>query len=151
MEILSNVEIKNMTIKDLDLIKDILMIDFDDFWNYNVFKSELENENSQYILAKFNNEIIGFAGIWKVQNEAHITNIVTKKCYRGKGIGNLLLENLIHLCKILNMNFLTLEVNEDNIIAQNLYKKYNFQILGSRKKYYKDKSAIIMTLYFDKI
>ena len=38
-----NIEIKNMTIQDLDEIKDVLQEDFDDFWNYNVLKSELEN------------------------------------------------------------------------------------------------------------
>ena len=139
-----------MTILDLDSIKDTLSTDFDNFWNYNVFKSELENENSKYIVAKFNNEIIGFAGIWITIDEAHITNIVTKKAYRNQGIGSLLLKNLIEICKNLKskISSLTLEVNEENISAQNLYKKFNFEILGKRKKYYNDKAAIIMTLYF---
>lgn len=150
MEIINNIEITNMTISDLDSIKDILLEEFDDFWNYNVFKSELENNNSKYIVAKFNDEIVGFAGIWVVIDEAHITNIVTKKSYRNNGIGNLLLENLIKMCKnyTTNISSLTLEVSENNVIAQNLYKKFNFEILGERKKYYNDESAIIMTLYF---
>ena len=53
------------------------------------------------------------------------------------------------LCKELKeIESLTLEVNEDNIIAQNLYKKFGFEILGKRKNYYKDRAAVIMTLYF---
>ena len=150
MEIINNIEITNMTISDLDSIKDILLEEFDDFWNYNVFKSELENDNSKYIVAKLDDEIVGFAGIWVVIDEAHITNIVTKKSYRNNGIGNLLLENLIKMCKnyTTNISSLTLEVSENNVIAQNLYKKFNFEILGERKKYYNDESAIIMTLYF---
>ena len=71
-----------MTISDLDNIKDILYTDFDDFWSYNIFKSELENENSKYIVAKLNSEIIGFAGIWQVIDEAHITNIAVTPEYR---------------------------------------------------------------------
>lgn len=147
---INDIEIQSMTILDLDSIKDILFTEFDDFWNYNIFKSELENENSRYIVAKLNNEIIGFAGIWLTIDEAHITNIVTKKTYRNQGIGSLLLENLIEICKNLEtkISSITLEVNEENISAQNLYKKFNFEILGKRKKYYKENSAIIMTLYF---
>ena len=67
MEILSNIKFENMTISDLDNIKDILYTDFDDFWSYNIFKSELENENSKYIVAKLNSEIIGlleFGKLW---------------------------------------------------------------------------------------
>lgn len=151
MEILSNIKFENMTISDLDNIKDILYTDFDDFWSYNIFKSELENENSKYIVAKLNSEIIGFAGIWQVIDEAHITNIVTKKNFRNLGIGSLLLEKLINICKNQeNINSVTLEVNEDNIIAQKLYEKFNFKNLGKRKNYYNGKAAIIMTLYFDK-
>ena len=71
-------KICKMTISDLNSIADRLEKDFDDFWNYNVFKSELQNENSKYIVAIINNEIVGFAGIWIAIDEAHITNIVTK-------------------------------------------------------------------------
>ena len=148
MEIISNIEFKDMTITDLDSIKDNLYTDFDDFWSYNIFKSELENENSRYIIAILNNEIIGFAGIWQVIDEAHITNIVVRKDFRKLGIGSLLLEKLIDICKNLeSINSITLEVNEDNITAQKLYEKFNFKVLGKRKNYYNNKAAIIMTLY----
>lgn len=149
MEIINNINVENMTVSDLDSIKEILYTDFDDSWNYNVFKSELENENSKYIVAKINNEIIGFAGIWQVIDEAHITNIVIKKNFRNLGIGSLLLEKLIDICKISKtINSITLEVNENNVIAQKLYEKFNFKVLGKRKNYYNGKAAIIMTLYF---
>lgn len=148
MEIISNIEFKDMTITDLDSIKNNLYTDFDDFWSYNIFKSELENENSKYIIAILNNEIIGFAGIWQVIDEAHITNIVVRKDFRKLGIGSLLLEKLIDICKNLeSINSITLEVNEDNITAQKLYEKFNFKVLGKRKNYYNNKAAIIMTLY----
>ena len=80
----NNFEIDYMCINDLEHIKDILESDFDDFWNYNVFKSELENQNSTYFVAKSNDEIVGFAGVLVVLDEADITNIVVKKDFRGK-------------------------------------------------------------------
>ena len=79
----NNINISVMNTQDLENIKDTLEKDFDDFWNYNIFKSEIENPNSTYFVVKINNEIVGFAGILIIIDEADITNIVVKKIYRG--------------------------------------------------------------------
>ena len=55
------IKISKMNIDDLNKISPVLLTEFDDFWNYNIFKSELENENSKYVVAKNNDEIVGFA------------------------------------------------------------------------------------------
>lgn len=142
-----NLEIYNMTISDLNIISDTLSDNFDDFWTYNVFKSELENPNSSYLIAKLDNEIVGFAGIWRAYDDIHITNIVTKKDKRNLGIGTKLLENLIILARKSKLNSLTLEVNEHNAPAIKLYEKFGFSKIGIRKKYYNNiDNAIIMTL-----
>ena len=143
---MDNINLFVMSVQDLEEIKNILLSDFDDFWNYNVFKSELLNPNSKYIVAKKENEIVGFAGIWIAIDIAHITNIVVKKDLRKQGIGTIILQELIKLCKELKMNEVTLEVNENNSKAINLYKKFGFEQVGLRKKYYKNTdNAIIMT------
>ena len=80
----NNFSISIMTLNDLDEIKNNLEKDFDDFWNYNIFKSELKNTNSIYFVAKIDKRIIGFAGVLIVLDEADITNIVVKKDFRGK-------------------------------------------------------------------
>lgn len=141
--------IREMEIEDFNKISDILTTEFDDFWNENILNQELQNENSKCFTALINDEIVGFIGIWKALEDMHITNIVTKKKFRQKGIGSKLLEKAISYSKGQNVNTLTLEVHEENIIAQKLYEKYNFKILGKRKNYYKNnKSALIMTLNF---
>lgn len=146
---MSKIVISNMAVSDLDSISTTLQTDFDDFWNYNTFKSELLNSDSTYFIAKAENEIVGFGGIWKSVDDAHITNIVVKKSFRNKRIGSQILEKLIDYTKQLNLSSLTLEVNENNTIAQKLYLKYNFKKIGIRKNYYKGfENAIIMTLYF---
>ncbi len=149
---MDNIEILKMTIYDLDSIKENLYSNFDDFWNYNIFKAELENPNSTYIVAKKNDEIIGFAGFWKAVDDVHITNIVTAKTYRKKGIASIMLEKLIELAqKEPNISSITLEVNSKNIAAKELYNKYNFSVVGLRKKYYNDiDDALIMTKLLDK-
>ena len=80
----NEIEISVMNMSDLNEIKDILGTEFDDFWNYAVFKSEIENPNSVYFVAKLNNEIIGFIGVLLIIDTAEITNIVIKKSFRGK-------------------------------------------------------------------
>lgn len=140
-------EIRNMTLNDFYEIEPIYNLKFDDFWKPLNLKSELENISSKYIVAKEGNTIVGFAGIWFSVDDAHITNIVVRKDFRNKGIGSLLLERLIELAKC--KTALTLEVNVKNKIAQKLYLKYGFEILGIRKKYYDGiEDAYIMTLRF---
>ena len=134
-----------MKIQDLDLIAEILETDFDNFWNYNVFKSELENGNSKYLVAKINNQIVGFAGIIPIVDECDISNIVVHKNFRNQKIGSFLLQQLIDLAISLNLKIINLEVRESNIFAIKLYKKFGFEVCGLRKKYYDNtQNAILM-------
>ena len=138
-----------MTMQDLESISDILESDFDDFWNVTTLKSELLNPNSKYIIAKSDNLIVGFAGIWKAVDDIHITNIVVHKKFRNQSIGSIMLSKLIEMAKLeQNINSITLEVNSNNISAIKLYEKFGFQVVGLRKKYYNNiDDAIIYTKY----
>lgn len=138
------IQIEKMNLNHLNELQEILISDFDDFWSFSTLKEEVENENSSYIIGKTNNEIIGFAGLKKIFDQADIMNIVIKKTYRNQGIGTLLLENLILLAKDLNISTLFLEVNEQNKPAIHLYEKLGFEKLGVRKKYYNNNNGIIM-------
>ena len=145
---ISDITISLMTQEDLLYLEKNLITEFDDFWNYSILKQEFLSENTTYIVAKQDNNIIGFAGILTIIDEANIMNIVTKKDKRNLKVGSLLLENLIKISKQKNLKSITLEVNEHNIPAIKLYEKFNFNKIGIRKKYYNNTdSAIIMTLY----
>ena len=139
-------DITKMTLDDLNNIKDNLISDFDDFWNYSVFKSELESDSSHYLVVKDNSKIIGFAGIKVTVPDCDIMNIVVKKDFRNQGIGSLLLKELINLSKSLKVQNLFLEVNEKNRPAILLYNKFGFKKISTRKNYYKDNNAIVMKL-----
>ena len=139
-------DITKMTLYDLNSIKDNLISDFDDFWNYSVFKSELESDSSHYLVVKDNSKIIGFAGIKVTVPDCDIMNIVVKKDFRNQGIGSLLLKELINLSKSLNVKNLFLEVNQRNTPAILLYNKFGFKKISTRKNYYKDNNAIVMKL-----
>ena len=141
--------ISEMNLQDLENIKDCLLTDFDNFWSYNILKQELENGKSKYFVAKQENEIVGFAGILLIIDQVNIMNIVVKKDKRNFGLGSLLLEEIIRYSKIHNATSITLEVNEKNIPAIKLYKKYGFKQVGLRRKYYNNEdNAILMDLVF---
>ena len=131
-------------------IKDVHKIEEDCFsipWSEKSFYDELtKNKMAIYIVAKEDEKIIGYGGMWHVINEGHITNVAVKKEYRGKGIGNQIINALIDIAKEKEMIGITLEVRTSNDVAQNLYKKNGFIIEGIRKEYYDDnkEDAILM-------
>jgi len=140
-----NIDITAMTFEDINCIEPNFSEQFDKFWSIYILKNDFENENSKYIVAKIDNEIVGFAGIKIIIDEADIMNIAVRIDKRKLGIGSVLLENLIELASNLKCASITLEVNENNLPAIRLYEKFNFQKIGLRKKYYNNTdNAIIM-------
>lgn len=92
-------------------------------------------------------DIVGFSGFWLMMHEAHIIAIGVRKRYRRLGLGEGLLIATIELAQTVNATIVTLEVRASNMIAQELYKKYGFQVTGRRLKYYSSdgEDAIIMS------
>lgn len=142
------IKINKMTQEDLSILEATLISEFDDFWNFNVLKQEFLSDTSSLFVAKNeDNKILGFISVQFILDEASITNIVTKKQSRGQGIGSALLEYVINFSKSNNMASITLEVNENNACAINLYKKFNFKQTGLRKNYYNGtENALFMNL-----
>ena len=115
-------------------------------WNIDSIEKELSNKLAKYLVALHGDKVIGFIGMWIVFHAGDITNVAVHPEYRKQGVGNLLIDNLITLCKENNINSLTLEVRESNIPAQSLYKKHGFKEEGIRKNFYNNpkENAIIM-------
>ena len=142
----TKITIKIMTLSDLEEIKDTLQNDFDDFWNFEIFKEELVNNNSSYLVLRYDNEIVCFGGIKIILDEANVMDIVTKKAKRNQGFGKFLLNELINMSIKKNCSSITLEVRENNMPAIYLYKSFDFEEVGRRKRYYKNgDTAILMT------
>ena len=143
------IQIRKMTLSDLNSISDNLESDFDDFQNVSIFKQVLINENSYYVVALLDNEIVGFAGYMLILDEADITNIVVRKDMRNKKIATKLLDNLINsIMDFEKIETITLEVNENNQYAIHLYENFGFKKMGSRKNYYKNhENALILTKF----
>ena len=91
--------------------------------------------------------ILGYVGLWQLVDEAHICNIAVAPTARGRGVGELLLLRAIQAGGERGMATATLEVRVSNRVAQNLYVKYGFEVVGRRRRYYSDngEDALIMS------
>ena len=92
--------------------------------------------------------LIGYAGFWMMVDEAHISTIAVATEWRGRGLGKVLLLNLLLEAYRSEAIMVTLEVRKSNITAQALYQAFEFEVVGGRKRYYQGKEdALIMTRY----
>ncbi len=142
-----NIEVTPTTVEHIDDIMEVEKLSFKIPWSRESFFDELtKNEFAIYFSAAVEDRVVGYAGMWKVFDEGHITNIAVHPQYRGNGIGSRLLENLIEKAKNTGIIRMTLEVRKGNLAARGLYKKYGFDAGGLRKAYYADngEDAIIM-------
>ncbi len=122
---------------------------FPTLWPPANYEREMKNGLAHYIVAGDEGDyIIGFAGLWLLVDEAHITNIAVREKHRRQGIGETLLIAIIELAGELGANSMTLEVRASNTEAQKLYAKYGFVKVGLRRGYYTDnrEDAVLMTL-----
>lgn len=146
---------RSMQIEDLDAVLDIERVSFPTPWSRNAFISELtENNLCYYWVCVFSPEgdgvegqrVVGYAGIWLIVDEVHITTIAIHPDWRGSGLGEALLHYIFLESLIKGGERITLEVRPSNLSARALYRKFGFKDVGRRRGYYTDtgEDAIIM-------
>lgn len=143
------------TVHDMDIshIDDVVIIEnlsFKTPWTKDAFMSEItRNKCAKYKVLIKDNRVVAYGGMWVILDEAHITNIAVHPEYRGMGLGNTIMSELISLAVNNGVSAMTLEVRINNTAAINLYKKYGFIEEAVRKNYYQDtgEDAIIMWKY----
>jgi ribosomal-protein-alanine N-acetyltransferase len=116
-------------------------------WSSSAYVTEVGNPSAYYTVAtELDNTIVGYAGMWVIMDELHITTIAVEPSQRGRKIGERLLLDLIEEGLSRGGNRATLEVRERNTVAHNLYLKYAFEDVAVRKNYYSDngENALIM-------
>jgi ribosomal-protein-alanine N-acetyltransferase len=108
-------------------------------WSMDAFFQEVnQNEFAIYFVALLENKVVGYAGVWVVCDEGHITNIAVHPDFRRKGIGSLLMQKLITHAREHDVAVMTLDVRAGNDAAKNMYAKFGFKKSGLRKEYYSD-------------
>ncbi len=108
-----------------------------------LFSSSIGGLESQNIISN----VVGLVGIWTALDQAHIVVIATHPNEQRRGVGELLVLATITEALKVGATNATLEVRKSNTVARSLYRKYGFNDVGIRHRYYHDnrEDAIIMS------
>ncbi|PHJ66474.1 hypothetical protein VF14_09970 [Nostoc linckia z18] len=108
------------------------------------FRDRISVDNNKFILGCYDDiKLIGIVAFQqesriKLRHKAYITSMYVQQEYRGKGIGKLLVNEVIEKAKALNdVEILLLDVVKINFLAKHLYLSLGFQIYGIEKMAYK--------------
>ena len=115
-------------------------------WTYNMFRQELENENSYFCVMFLNGGLAGYGGFWLIVDEAHVTRVTIIPALRGQGLSHRLMNHLLDVASACDALVARLEVRESNRPALQLYETLGFLREGRRKAYYQssNEDAIVM-------
>jgi [ribosomal protein S18]-alanine N-acetyltransferase len=152
------IEIKLLTSAEIPEVVELDQICLGSLWTAEAYLREIESDKSTLIIlclwqSEFNKQpqIIGIACLWSIVEEAHITLLAIHPAHRQQGLGQLLLLTLLKDAIARQLERATLEVNEHNLVAINLYQKYGFQIAGTRKNYYQPTGDDALVLWLNGI
>jgi [ribosomal protein S18]-alanine N-acetyltransferase len=143
-----------MALEDVPRVREIDVLSFAMPWSERSYRFELtENTHSVTWVAEAarpgaDPEIVGMIVVWVILDEAHIATIATHPDYRGLGIGKRLMAHSLLAAYQRGARLAYLEVRRSNLVAQNLYYQFGFQVVGERPRYYQDnqEDALLMTL-----
>lgn len=138
--------LRYMEQEDIVYVADLEKKYFSIPWSEKSLKKELENKDSIFIVAEYNGEIAGYAGMYIMSYEAGITNVVVGEKFRQQGIGDAIVKKLLEEGEKAGVLDITLEVRKSNVSAIKLYQNNDFISEGIRPGFYEHpkEDAIIM-------
>ena len=142
----SKIIVRTMTLDDIPAVGEIERQSFSIPWSENAFEESLGYSHAIFLVAAYQEKIVGYCGMYQVFQEGDIINVAVMPEYRKQGVGRCLMEGMIQAALERNILDLTLEVRESNEAAKRLYVSFGFESVGVRKNFYEKpkENAIIM-------
>jgi ribosomal-protein-alanine N-acetyltransferase len=135
-----NLSLRPMHVADLDAIMQIEPTIYSHPWTRGNFSDSLNCGYNAWVLQDKiqadKSEIIGYALMMLVMDEAHLLNLSISKHRQKQGLGRQLLEHMIHIAKRHKSANMFLEVRASNISAIALYENIGFNEMAIRRGYY---------------
>ena len=128
-------QLRPMQMDDLDAIMLIEPTIYSHPWTRGNFSDSLNSGYSAWVLLS-NQNIIGYALLMQVLDEAHLLNLSVAKHYQKQGLGRYLLQHMLHIAKNYKAAHMFLEVRPSNISAIALYENMGFSEMAVRRGYY---------------
>jgi ribosomal-protein-alanine N-acetyltransferase len=142
--------IRRMTVDDVQVAHEIDTSSFTLPWPERSFRFEVtDNPAARCWAAELDGQVVGILILWMIIDEAHIATLATHLDHRRQGIAEQLLSKALNQAYEEGARSALLEVRAGNDAAQALYRKYGFEVVGRRERYYKDNNedAVLMTLH----
>jgi ribosomal-protein-alanine N-acetyltransferase len=99
----------------------------------------------------FDPTIIGYGGMWRMYDEAHVTTIGVRLDLQHSGFGRILFAGLVQAAYDMGAKWVTLEVRTTNENAMHMYEGFGFKVIGRRKGYYTDNGEDAIVMWSDSI
>lgn len=116
-------------------------------WSLGMFLSELNQRSTRvYLVARVGNRVVGYLGLLRSLEDAHVTTVAVDPAWRRLGIGTRLMSAAARAAIARGFRNLTLEVRVSNDSAKRLYRRFGFVPAGVRRAYYPDnrEDALVM-------
>lgn len=145
---MESIRITQMTAADVPQVHALEALCFTAPWDIASYYQEVANPSACYLVARDDEQVTGFGGMWIVADEAHIATLAVHPDYRRRGLGRRLMHVMLQVARYRGATTVTLEVRAGNIAAQHLYTSLGFLPIGRRRHYYPDNNedAIVMRL-----
>ncbi len=144
--------LRRMKTGDLEQVLEIERDSFQEPWSAKNFERDIVDfRGSIPTVAESGGVILGYTVTWRLRSHLHLANIAVRKSHRGKGVGRVLVLEVISRAKREGAEKIMLEVRESNAEAIGLYNSLGFRPVAIKREYYKKEKedAILMRLMIE--
>jgi [ribosomal protein S18]-alanine N-acetyltransferase len=135
---IDGVELRTMGAADVAAVVAIERASYSVPWSETTFRGLLRRGDSELVVATADDVIIGYAVLWCVLDQAELGNVAVTAGWRGRGIGERLVEEMIRRGDRRGVREIFLEVRPSNPVARRLYERLGFAMVGRRRNYYQE-------------
>lgn len=152
VQIRQQLAVEPMREADVPVVQEIEKDIFSTPWPRNAYYRELASRNTaHYIVLRREGEVIGYGGMWRMYDEAHVTTIGVRREEQRGGLGRIVFAALVQAAYDLGAKWITLEVRTSNVNAQRMYEGFGFKVIGRRRGYYTDNGEDAIVMWSDSI
>lgn len=130
------IRVRRASPADVGAIHEIEAVCSSSPWSMGQFTEELYEDFAHLLVAEEEGEILGFADLHTVSDDAHINEIGVREDARRRGAASMLMEEMLRISEERGCVQISLEVRKSNVAAIGLYEKYGFTPAGIRRRFY---------------